>query len=286
MATRNADFAGSWYPARESECLELIRLYERDSIVRPYGERGCTGGIVPHAGWFFSGKIAYNVIRYLKNGIKPDLFVIFGRHLYPGSGNFIMADGEWATPFGNLSIAGDVADRIISEYKFTVETHSRYEPENTIELQLPFIKYLFPEVEILPLGLPPANQSISIGKRIGEIVKEMKKTAFVLGSTDLTHYGPGYANTPKGVGQRAVEWVKNDNDKRMLDLILEMEPEKIIRESLIHSNACCSGAVAAAVATVKELGAVEAKKLIYSTSYDVRPDSSFVGYCGVVFKTQ
>ena len=51
----------------------------------------------------------------------------------------------------------------------------------------------------------------------------------------------------------------------------------------MNSNACCSGAVAAAVAAVKKMGAVKGERLIYTTSYDVRPDSSFVGYVGVVF---
>ncbi len=286
MATRNADFAGSWYPSRESECLEFFERFEKNSVQRASGGAKYLGGILPHAGWIYSGQIAYNVIKYLKNDTDPDVFVIFGRHLYPGSSNFIMAEGAWATPLGDLPIAADLAEKIISEFKFTLETHARYEPDNTIELQLPFIKYFFPEVEILPVGLPPAVLSIKIGERIAELAEKMGKTILVLGSTDLTHYGPNYANTSKGSGRKAVEWVKNENDKRMVDLILEMEPEKIIRESLINSNACCSGAVAAAVAAVKKMGAVKGEQLIYSTSYDVRPDSSFVGYLGAVFSRQ
>lgn len=286
MATRSADFAGSWYPARESECLELFKNFEENSIKRIHGEDNWIGGILPHAGWIYSGQIAYNVIRYLKDSINPDVFVIFGRHLYPGSSNFIMAEGAWATPFGELPIASDLAEKIISEFKFTVETHSRYEPDNTIELQLPFIKYLFPGVDILPVGVPPASLSVTIGERIAEIAESMGKSILVLGSTDLTHYGPNYANTSMGTGRKAVDWVKNENDKRMVDLILEMEPEKIIKESLINSNACCSGAVAATVAAMKKMGAVKGKQLIYSTSYDIRPDSSFVGYVGVVFSNK
>lgn len=283
MSTRSADFAGSWYPAGESECLEVFREFEKNAVKRPGEEEGWIGGILPHAGWVYSGQIAYNVIRYLKNGISPDIFVIFGRHLYPGSGNFIMAEGSWATPLGELPIASDLAEKILSLFKFTVETHSRYEPDNTIELQLPIIKHLFPEVEILPVGVPPAPQSITIGERVSETAMNMGKTIFVLGSTDLTHYGPSYANTAMGSGRKAVDWVKNENDKRMVDLIVGMEPEKIIKESLVNSNACCSGAAAAAVAAMKKSGAIKGKKLVYSTSYDVRPDSSFVGYTGVVF---
>jgi len=32
------------------------------------------------------------------------------------------------------------------------------------------------------------------------------------------------------------------------------------------------------------LGAKRAEKILYYTSYDIRPDTSFVGYVGIVFR--
>ena len=282
MGVRQPDLAGSWYPDTESECIRMFKGFERSSISPHAGD--WLGGIVPHAGWVYSGHVAYNVIKYLQSGDEPDVIVVFGRHLHPGSGNFIMSEGSWNTPLGALPIASDMAERLVSEFKFTVETSSRYAPDNTIELQLPIIKYFFPDVSLLPIGAPPAESSVKIGEKVAETAKELGLKIKVIGSTDLTHYGPNYANTVMGTGQAAVDWVKNDNDKKMVDLMLDMEPDAIIGESLRNLNACCGGAVAAAVATVRKLGAVESKKLIYTTSYDVRPDSSFVGYAGVVFK--
>ncbi|MGD9161038.1 MAG: AmmeMemoRadiSam system protein B [Desulfobacteraceae bacterium] len=282
MGIRQPDLAGSWYPASESECLRMFNEFEDSSVSPQDGD--WLGGILPHAGWVYSGRVAYNVIKFLKTGDDPDVIVVFGRHLHPGSGNYIMNEGAWNTPFGELPIASDIADDLISGFKFTVETSSRYTPDNTIELQLPIIKYFFPNVRLLPIGVPPAVSSVKIGERVAEIANTLGKRIKVLGSTDLTHYGPNYANTAMGTGQDAVDWVKNHNDKKMVDLILGMESEAIIGESLRNQNACCGGAVSAAVASAKKLGAVESKKLIYTTSYDVMPNSSFVGYVGVVFK--
>jgi hypothetical protein len=283
MGVRRADFAGAWYPGTESECRRVIGAFSEGSVTCSSFRQGLLGGIVPHAGWYYSGQIAFNVIKCLKDDAMPDIFVIFGRHLHPGSSNYIMKDGAWDTPLGELEIESGLAERLISEFKFTIETSSRYEQDNTIELQLPFIKYLFPDVKILPIGVPPKASSIGIGERIAELAEETGKKIFVIGSTDLTHYGYNYGNVPKGTGKKAVEWVKNENDKRMIDLILDMNPEGIIAESLANSNACCSGAVAAAVAALKKMGALRGEKLIYRTSYDIRPDDSFVGYVGVVF---
>ncbi len=105
----------------------------------------------------------------------------------------------------------------------------------------------------------------------------------VIGSTDLTHYGPNYGFTSKGAGPKAVDWVRNQNDRRVIDAMARMDPEAVIREGLSNDNACCCGAAAAAIAVGKAMGAKKADKLVYATSYDKSPGDSFVGYVGMLF---
>ena len=283
MGIRRADFAGSWYPGSESDCRVNIEEFSDASIPCPDDKESVIGGIVPHAGWYFSGQIACNVIKCLNIKEGPDTCMIFGRHMHTGSDNIIMKEGQWATPIGALEIDTGIAERLTDEFGFTVETDSRYEQDNTIELQLPFIKYFFPQVKIVPISLPPKEASLKIAKRAAEISTNMDRRTIVLGSTDLTHYGYNYGFTPKGVGEDAVEWVKNVNDKRVVDLMLEMDATSVIQESLKNHNACCPGAAGAVIEAAKILGAKKGKKIIYSTSYDIRPNSSFVGYVGIVF---
>ncbi|MBW2064293.1 MAG: AmmeMemoRadiSam system protein B [Deltaproteobacteria bacterium] len=283
MNVRRADFAGSWYPGNRNDCLRAIEEFRRKSVPCPSSDRGPVGGIVPHAGWYYSGSIACNVIQCLQAGMSADTVIIFGRHLPPGGDNFIIREGMWATPLGELEIDTELADRLIDEFTFNVESDARYEPDNTIELQLPFVKFFFPEVRILPVGVPPSKNSLRIGERVVEIASALEKIIIVLGSTDLTHYGYNYGYSPKGTGQKAVEWVKNENDKRIVELMVEMDAEGVIRESARNLNACCSGAAATAMEAARRLGAKKGHKLRYYTSYDVRPDDSFVGYVGIVF---
>lgn len=283
MEARRADFAGSWCPGKESECREAIKDFSNASFPCPCDTQNLVGGIVPHAGWFFSGKIACNVIKCLKPKGEPDTCIIFGRHLHPGSNNYIMKEGRWATPLGELEIDYVLATKLAEEFPFTIETYSSYEPDNTIELQLPFIKYFFPRTKIVPIGAPPRVSTLEIAQRATEIAKALDRQTIVLGSTDLTHYGYNYGYVPKGVGEDAVEWVKDVNDKRVVDLMVEMNGEGVIEESLKNQNACCSGAAGAAIVAARELGAKRGERIVYSTSYDIRPDTSFVGYAGVVF---
>jgi MEMO1 family protein len=280
MASRTADFAGSWYPAKASECEKTIAEFSRSGVPCPPGG---LGGIVPHAGWFYSGTIACNVIMCLSATPPPDTIILFGRHLHPSSSNYLMKEGSWATPFGDLEIDEEVAEKLSAEFAFRIETANRYEQDNTIEVQLPFVKYFFPDSKILPIGVPPSPASLKIGERVVELSESLGRNVMVVGSTDLTHYGSNYGFSPKGGGEKAVEWVKRENDKRLVDLILNMNPLGVIHESLANHNACCSGAAATAIAAARRLGAQRAEKLVYSTSYDVRPDDSFVGYVGVIF---
>ncbi|MEW6664321.1 MAG: AmmeMemoRadiSam system protein B [Thermodesulfobacteriota bacterium] len=284
MGTRRPDFAGSWYPSRESDCRATIQEFVRGPSPLPSTQRRPVGGIVPHAGWFYSGRIACNVVRCLKEGDpSPDTIFIFGRHLAPGGENYIMKEGRWATPLGDLEIDADLAGRLAAEFPFMVETATRYGQDNTIELQLPFVKFFFPEVKIVPAGVPPALTSLEIGKRAVEIAGEIGRRVMVLGSTDLTHYGWNYGYAPEGEGEKAVLWVKNENDRRVIDRMLALDAPGVLQESLTHQNACCGGAVAAAIAGSKTLGAKDGLKLFYTTSYDIRQDHSFVGYVGVLF---
>ena len=65
--------------------------------------------------------------------------------------------------------------------------------------------------------------------------------------------------------------------------MLKMDAEEVIEESIRNHNACCGGAAGGAIASAREFGAQRAEKIFYSTSYDVRPDNSFVGYVGIIF---
>jgi AmmeMemoRadiSam system protein B len=80
-----------------------------------------------------------------------------------------------------------------------------------------------------------------------------------------------------------VQWVRNDNDRRAIAAMVDMDPERVIGEALAHQNACCAGAAAAAIAAGKATGASSAEKVAYATSYDKSPGANLVGYVGIVF---
>ena len=148
---------------------------------------------------------------------------------------------------------------------------------------LPFVKYLFANVKIVPIGVPPAMDSLRIGEAVAEIASELGLKIKVLGSTDLTHYGSNYGFVSKGTGPSAVDWVRNTNDRRVIDVMLDMKPDNVINEARASQNACCAGAASTAIACANFMGATRAESIAYATSYDKSPGDSFVGYVGIVF---
>ncbi len=279
---RRAMFAGSWYPSSAADCEREIAgfLVEGKNIKPP--DRKRVGGIVPHAGWYFSGGIACNVINLLKDREPPDVIVVFGMHLHPDSSSYLMPEGAWETPFGEIPVEERLAAELAKSFSFTLETPDRFTQDNTVELQLPFIKYFFPETKIVAVGVPPNKSSLPIGKAAVDIANQMGLKVKVIGSTDLTHYGYNYGFTSKGTGKKALDWVRSENDRRVINAMLALEPEKVIAEALASRNACCAGAAATAIEAAKNLGANQADEIAYATSFDKSPGDSFVGYVGIV----
>ncbi|MCD6584853.1 MAG: AmmeMemoRadiSam system protein B [Desulfobacteraceae bacterium] len=283
---RKSSFSGSWYPATASECEKEIQAFLKESQFQPIPKANYIGGIVPHAGWYFSGNLACQVISALSDPDAkqpPDVIVVFGMHMHPGSTPCIMTQGAWETPFGNIEIDSELSDHLAQNFSFNIETPDHFTPDNTIELQLPFIKYFFKSARLIPIGVPPTGKALEIARSLSEISRKSNVTIKVVGSTDLTHYGANYGFMPVGTGDDAVDWALDHNDRKAIDRMLDMDPEGLIYEGLANQNACCSGAAAAAVTAASTLGATHAELVGHSSSYDKHPSDSFVGYTGILF---
>lgn len=162
--------------------------------------------------------------------------------------------------------------------------------EHSIEVQVPLIQHLFPDAKIVPIAVLPEPAATEIGLAVARAIRNSGCDAVCLGSTDLTHYGPAYGFTPRGYGEKAIQWVRDENDRRMIDLALRLDAEAAVPEAESRTNACGSGAVAATLAAARQLGAERGCLVHYTTSYDVmreqmgeRDSDAAVGYAGLIF---
>ena len=274
-------FAGTWYPSGSRECESSIAGFLKEKKGPFKGK--FLGGLVPHAGWYYSGSIACRVIASLKSDEKIDTIVLFGGHMHQQSEPFILKRGAVETPFGNIEVDEELTDRICAGIGIRQRSALNFPDENTLELQYPFIKYFYPRAKIVVCGVAPSSSAGIIGSQVAEAAKGVSKNIRVIGSTDMTHYGPDFGFTSAGIGERAVEWVKTKNDKTAIAAMMTMNTDQIIAQGLQHKNMCCPGAAAAAAAACGKLGAVKGVELDYATSFDKSASDSFVGYAGILY---
>ena len=285
MEKKQAVFAGTWYPGTARECEAAILQFLKEGQGRLSGD--FVGGIVPHAGWYFSGSIAARVIASLapeqKDPRAVDTIVLFGAHMHRQSEPFIMTQGWIETPFGDIEVDEELVKNIAKGVSIRQRSPNRFPDENTLELQYPFIRYFFPKAKIVVAGVAPSSFAAIIGGMAVAEAERLGRNIRVIGSSDMTHYGPDFGFTPAGLGEKSVEWVTGENDKNAIAAMEKMDEAGIIAQGRDHKNMCCAGSVAAAIAACKKQGAVKAIALDYATSFERSRSDSFVGYAGIVY---
>ena len=287
MEKKRTAFAGTWYPDSADACKTEIQKFLNEKSGPAKGR--FMAGIVPHAGWVFSGSIACRTIASLvPNGqsLPVDTIVLFGAHMHRQSEPFIMTHGAIETPLGDIEVDGNLVDALCDNISVRKRSPGRFVDENTLEVQYPFIKYFFPAAKIVVCGVAPSYFAPIIGTTAVEAAETLNRHIRVIGSTDMTHYGPNFGFTPAGPGRNAVDWVKTENDAAGIEAMKAMEDKAILAQGLDHHNMCCPGAVAATAAAATKMGATNPRLLDYATSIDKNPSDSFVGYTGLLYEME
>lgn len=281
--TRKRVLPAGWYPHSKGETAEILGEWKREHDEESSMERGSAfSAVVPHAGWGFSGKLAFRSILLLRPSC--DTVVVVGGHMRPGEGVLAATEDAYETPFGAAEADGEYISAL-GKYlkKRNIDMWEDSVPDNTVEVNLPFVRYLFPESRVVWLRTGAGDESRELGRICREVASELDRELCVIGSTDLTHYGPGYGFTPAGTGEKAYRWVKEENDAAIVDAMVSMKSEDVIRLGNEEKAACSAGAAVAAIEFARENGVDRGSLVGYSSSYEVHPGSSFVGYAGIVY---
>src|SRR5687768_15414596 len=123
---RPAELAGRWYPGSAEAC---DRFFE--SVAPLEGAAALpdkpVAAIVPHAGWVYSGAIAYRALAAVaKQEAEPELVIVFGGHLNARDKPRVLIEGGWETPLGPLAVAAGLAEDVSMAIESEVETPSDY----------------------------------------------------------------------------------------------------------------------------------------------------------------
>ena len=265
MKIRPCLLAGSWYPEDPVQLMSLMDRLFREA----HPDNNVMGVVSPHAGYVYSGQTSANAIGSIREGFDGTIIVIGPSHR---GFETCLSDIPWNTPFGQVN--GD--HELVSLIDLPVnERAMSYGNENSLEIQVPFIRYRFPKASIVPIMM--GHQTMDEISRVSNILihalKKYSGEIKIVASSDFSHYVPH--NKAKKDDLYAVEALQS------LDVHLFYER--------IHKNgitACGSGPISVMILTLKSVQHVTRCDLIsYTTSGEASGDyQQVVGYAALAVK--
>ena len=251
---RKPAVSGYFYPAKARKLDRMISGF-LTQIQSKHIESHIKGLIVPHAGYDYSGYVAAHSYRaLLDQGGKGLKRIIMIGPAHTKHANELVSDKHdyWMTPFGTVKVYQD---------GFEVDSNA-HKNEHCLEVQLPFLQKLFPNLEIIPLLF---SEISNIESNAAKVVELLDDATLLLISTDLSHFYP-YADAVK-------------RDWNTINAINNLDLDRLIK----GGDACAKAAVLVSLAIAKKLH-WKVQHLCYKNSGDVGGNkSSVVGYASFVY---
>jgi len=265
---RNAVAAGRFYPGSASEIREMMEIL----IDKTAKKEAVIGLLMPHAGYPYSGPVAGATISRVK---LKDTFIIMGpSHTGVGQPFSIMTEGKWQTPLGEVEIDSALGKKLLASSDYLREDETAHLHEHAVEVQIPFLQYLKPNIRIVPIILAYATAEVykEIGRGIARVIKQSKGEVVIIASGDMTHYEP--------------QEIAEAKDNQAIEAMLKLDEDELTRRyQELDISMCAYGPAVCLISAAKELGATGAELVKYQTSGDTTGDySSVVGYAGIIIK--
>ncbi len=267
---RRPAVAGSWYPGTAAALAREVDRYLA-AVPSTVVHGRIRGLVAPHAGLVYSGPVAAWAYRAVQS--RPyDVVVLVGpSHQVGFDGVAIYPAGLFDTPLGPAAIAEDVARRLMEASPVVRDYPAAHAGEHSLEMQLPFLKRVLPDVPIVPLvmGYQTPGTIRDLASALERALEH--RTPLLVASSDLSHYLD--ARTAAAVDQVVLDLVEAYRPDGLLDA-LDEEPH----------HACGGGPIVSVMLAARALGARDGRVLRYADSGDVSGDkSAVVGYMAAAF---
>lgn len=260
MKTRRCGVAGMFYP-RDPHHLE--QLLEKFFSNKNAGV-DALGIVSPHAGYPYSGEVSALAYTAFPASFAGTFVVIGPSHRgYRTCTSLI----PWETPLGIVD--NDTA--FGSSLDLDPDEVSHQEQENSLEVQIPFIKYRFPRARIVPILM--GDQTLEGARHLSRtlidgIRRSRRNDIRIVASSDFSHYVP--------------DAVARENDLYAIAALEHLDVEEFYRRIQSRRVSTCGyGPVATMCLVCRELGASSGRLLRYATSGDVTGDPEVVGYAAI-----
>lgn len=187
---------GKFYPQSSKELLKFLKKYRYKSKVTT------DLAIVPHAGYNYCGEIIFKQINRLNP--EKEAVTIIAPVIYHTVYGTVTSNAEAFTcPIGKVDIKSAKNQTINNEL---------FSTEHAITVHIPILKYLFPNIKIIPILYGCENF-----KNLSKIIEENISKSNIIISTNLSRFIPERENIK--LDNQTARMIKQ---KQITDLDIEM----------------------------------------------------------------
>lgn len=272
---RYPQHAGTFYPGSKEDILEIFSKFEIHGKDINVDVKVPIGLIAPHAGYIYSGFVAYITYKKAFKSKEFSTVIILGpSHYVYLQGVSVFPEGKWVTPLGEIEIDTQITFSLMQKSSYFTKTPELHRREHSIEVQIPFIQHFKPGIKIVPLLVGELNDKMvdETGRALAEVLLENKDT-LIVASSDLYH----------GESYRACI----ESDRHTIDLILKGDWQKFYAASKTGDVMACGDLpISILMSTLERVNPEYNRVLVsYTNSGDVTGIRSgyVVGYAGILF---
>jgi AmmeMemoRadiSam system protein B len=259
--------AGSWYPGTAARISAEVDGHLEAAAACPRVPGRLIALISPHAGLRYSGPVAAYGYSLLRGRSRSTAVLLGPSHRVAFDGVALHARGAFETPLASTQVDETMARGLLDQDSRMFDAPDAHREEHSLEMQLPFLQHLVPELRIVPMLM--GEQSREVVRAVsGALSRALAgRDALLVASSDLSHYHPAP--------------VANRLDALVVDDIRRFDPEALMaRLEASPQHACGGGPMVAVMEAARALGADTATVLRYADSGDAgeHDKSRVVGY--------
>ncbi|HON18610.1 MAG TPA: AmmeMemoRadiSam system protein B [Salinivirgaceae bacterium] len=261
--------AGRFYPANPDKLnQELKRLYEQSSVILPK-KTPIIGGVVPHAGYMFSGHHAMAFFKTVQHQNYHTIIIISPSHTGFGPEISLDAHEQWELPTGNLLCDADLQKSGLFELSFDAQIH-----EHAAEVMLPMIHFVFPStppIGIITIRKPSFETAQKVARQLFEYQKQSGKNLLIIASSDFNHFETAE--------------IGKDKDDLVLNKIFEQNTAEVETTVRNHRVSVCGFGPIMALMEYSKLISSNIRVEIVSRGHsgEIIPSDEVVDYISMIF---
>ena len=181
---RQPAVANRFYPGDPQELSRMVHSFLPAESSK---KRKALGIVSPHAGYIYSGAMAGRTIGSVE---VPRTVIILGPNHTGRGASAAVSSSDWLMPGGVVPCAMETAKALIDLSPLLTEDESAHRAEHSLEVQIPFLQALQPDLRIVAISLSSLSYEdcVHVGHAIAQVIDESRDDILIVASTDMSHY--------------------------------------------------------------------------------------------------